>query len=153
MVHEKICVQKTFGSWKHLGPKKIGVSKIWGPKKFGVPKNLGSQKNWFPNKFGVKNKNETYYRSERNIILTISICFNYLNLFLTIWIYFYPFLSIGIYSNRFEYISIYLNLFIVPLVLSIWGKHMKNIRPAEIILTNIRPILVKYQTNIIQASD
>ena len=101
-----------------------------------------------------KNKNETYYRSERNLFLTIWIYFNYLNLFLTIWIYFYPFLSIGIgiYFYRFEYISIYLNLFIVPLVLSEWGI-WKTSDPTEIILTNIRPILVEYQTNIIQASD
>ena len=99
------------------------------------------------------NKNETYYRSERNLFLTIWIYFNYLNLFLTIWIYFYPFLSIGIYFYRFEYISIYLNLFIVPLVLSTWGKHLTNIRPTEIISTNIRPMLVKHQIDIIQASD
>ena len=60
-----------------------------------------------------------------------------------VWIYFY----------RFEYISIYLNLFIVLLVLYTWGKHLKNIRPTEIISTNIRPMLVKHQIDIIQASD
>ena len=69
--------------------------------------------------------------------------FNYLNLFSIIWIYFYPLLFIGL--NIF--------LFIIPLVLSILGKQMKNIRPTEIISTNIRPMLVKHQIDIIQASD
>ena len=78
----------------------------------------------------VVNKNETYYRSERKLFLTIWIYFYlsesisiYLNLFLSIWIYIY--LS--------ESISIYLNLFLVPLVLSTRGKHLTNIRPTDII--------------------
>ena len=70
-----------------------------------------------------------------NLFLSIWIHFH-LSLFLSIWIYFY--LSESIYSSP---------------CISTWGKHMKNIRPTEIISTNIRPMLVKHQIDIIQASD
>ena len=63
---------------------------------------------------GLKNKNETYYRSERNLFLTIRIyfklsesLFNYLNLFLTIWIHFHLYDSIFINLNMFLFIWIY----------------------------------------------
>ena len=97
---------------------------------------------------GYENKNETYYRSERKLFLSIWIYFYlsesisiYLNLFLSIWIIY---LSIWIYLNLLQSIWIYFQSPLYTRQTS--DKHQTN-------RYNIRSISVKHQTNIRQASN
>ena len=108
------------------------------------------------------NKNETYYRSERNLFS------NYLNLFLSIWIYFYLSESIFLYPNLFlyiwTYITIYLNLFSVAKQPTS-DQHQNNKKPksdqhkissgttSDLHQTQIRPSSAKHKFNIRPTKD